>query len=1044
MENILPCSPNGKLFWCLADAILLYSVQFSNSTFTTAAAGVAVASSSHHSGKQTDGLSLLAFKDGIVGDPMGAFSSWNGSLHYCRWRGVTCGRRHPERVTALNLSSLRLSGSVSPSITNLSFLRMIDLSDNLLHGIIPLQFGALTRLRLLNLSHNGLGGVIPSNFTRRSQLEVITLRKNNLIGEIPVALGSLKKLAILDLSRNNISGAIPPALGNLSSNLFRVLALDGNELTGGIPTVLGHLANLQFFGVAENKLSGTVPPSLYNLSNIDTFQVSVNQLSGTLPSDLGTTLPKLRRFLVFRNGFQGRIPNSLSNASLLQVFEIGSNLFKGTIPDNLGILKQLNRFHVANNTLEAREPKDWNFLTSLTNCTHLISLVFPLNELGGELPRTIANLSSGLEVLLLGANQIWGTIPTGMENLRGLTRLSMSINQFTGRIPKVFGNLNNLVRLQLNGNQLSGEIPTELGNLTLLSELNLAANNLVGGIPTTVGRWQKLQKLTISDNSLNGSMPEELFTLLNLLEANLSNNSLEGSIPSSIGHLIQLHYLNISVNRLSGYLPTTLGDCQRMEQLYLYSNSFGGTIPTSLGQLRGIEVLDLSHNNMTGKIPESLENFKFLQYLNLSFNNFTGEVPKNGVFANASAISVRGNKWICGGISALRLPACPSQVEKKRKGSHSPKLIVFVSLAAAVCLILFFCFITFHRRMRKSKGNTPISNCPATIHEKISYHDLVKATDGFSHNNLIGRGSFGSVYRGVLDGDKIIAVKVLNIQRRGALKTFKSECEALRNIRHRNLVKIISVCSSIDFGGNDFKALVFEFLPNGSLEKWLYLEPEMEMRILDFAQRLCIAADVASALDYLHNQSHSPIVHCDLKPSNVLLDCNMTAHVGDFGLARFVPKTSSQNLDNHSSTIGLKGSIGYVAPEYGLGSPVSVSGDVYSFGILLLELFTARRPIDNMFKEGLCLQKFVAMALPDQAMDIIDPRLIPKAIPVQNAHSFSGPSMERMMECFVSLMQIGLNCTKESPRERMSMGAVLKEIHQIQEAYLGAASSIPS
>lgn len=184
---------------------------------------------------------------------------------------------------------------------------------------------------------------------------------------------------------------------------------------------------------------------------------------------------------------------------------------------------------------------------------------------------------------------------------------------------------------------------------------------------------------------------------------------------------------------------------------------------------------------------------------------------------------------------------------------------------------------------------------------------------------MIGTGSFGSVYKGVLDDNNIVAVKVLNLQNHKAIKSFDAECTALRNIRHRNLVKVITVCSSIDFQGNDFRALVYEFMANGSLDTWLHLsrgsvEDEHLPKRLNFLQRLNIATDVACALDYLHHDSDPTIVHCDLKPSNILLDDDMVGHVGDFGLARFLVAKEQSFITQQSSSIGVKGTIGYMAP----------------------------------------------------------------------------------------------------------------------------------
>lgn len=206
-------------------------------------------------------------------------------------------------------------------------------------------------------------------------------------------------------------------------------------------------------------------------------------------------------------------------------------------------------------------------------------------------------------------------------------------------------------------------------------------------------------------------------------------------------------------------------------------------------------------------------------------------------------------------------------------------------------------------------------------HWQISFDEIQKATNQFSHSNLIGMGSFGSVYRGILSpGAQQVAIKVIDLQQHGAENSFLAECRALRSIRHRNLVKVITACSSVDHQGNDFKALVYEFMPNRDLDKWLHQsfatqdDAPKTRRRLTMSQRVSIAIDVAEALEYLHHHGQVPIVHCDLKPSNVLLDNDMVAHLGDFGLARFVRKVVSNSTEESSTSIGIKGTIGYIAP----------------------------------------------------------------------------------------------------------------------------------
>ncbi|XP_058089077.1 probable LRR receptor-like serine/threonine-protein kinase At3g47570 [Magnolia sinica] len=980
---------NLKVFWSfiLFHAILLSSINScSPSVFSLK--------------NETDRLALIAFKDGISNDPLGVLSSWNHSLHFCEWEGVTCSHRHHQRVTILKLTGHSLAGHLSPHIGNLSFLRRIFLSTNKFQGEIPREIGRLFRLQILQLDENPLQGEIPSNLSHCSELVAISLTRNQLVGELPAELGSLSKLIFLSVAFNDMRGSVPPSLGNLSS--LTILNLANNNFDGQIPNQLGQLARIIFFQIGQNQLSGTIPPSIYNLSSIQVFSVSVNRLHGSIPSNLGLVFPHLQQLYVDVNQFTGTLPNSLSNASSLGLADFSSNSFSGRVPLNLGSLSGLYRFNIEKNQLGSREGDDLSFLTSLTNCTNLKAISTYFNNLSGELPGSIANLSTQLNFLLLGKNKIFGIIPKEIDNLINLYALDLRGNSMKGTLPDAIGKLNKLQALSFRRNKFSGQIPPSIGNITRLSFLYLDGNDFHGSIPSSFGNLGFMEDFSISQNKLNGTILKQVRAAL----IDLSRNSFTGSLLLEVDNLLNIQEIDVSENKLSGEIPDMLGKCQSMELLYMHGNLFQGTIPESLKNLKGIKELDLSRNNLSGQIPKYFEEFHFLQYLNLSFNNFEGEVPKGGIFRNGSAISVEGNSKLCGGIPELQLPGCPKQASKKRGKPLAPRVKVTV-ITVVLSSFLLSCIIAalYWRRNSPKKASSPSS--PENQWLQVSYADLLQATDGFSSANLIGAGSFGSVYKGLLEClETLVAVKVLNLLQQGAFKSFAAECEALRNIRHRNLVKILTVCSSTDFNGNDFKALVFEYMHNGSLEKWLHpnVDEQPQLRSLNLTQRLNIAVDVASALDYLHHHSKITIVHRDLKPSNVLLDDDMVAHVGDFGLTRFLSEAAEGFSQHQTTTSGIKGSIGYIPPEYGMGGKASTHGDVYSYGILLLEMITGKRPTDDMFKDNQGLHHFAKSAFPEQVMEIIDPRfLFEDTEAIQDSENHNS-LRNRMHDCLVSLI----------------------------------------
>ncbi|CAM8992518.1 unnamed protein product [Rhodiola kirilowii] len=983
-------------------------------------------------------MALVALRDDFIsggtqpnGIGGGALSSWNASLHFCEWQGITCGKRH-KRVIAIELIEEKLNGVVSSSIGNLTFLRGLYLTNNSLHGEIPKQIGQLWRLQHLSLRGNNFEGRIPVELSNCSNILRMSFYDNNLSGRIPPQLVSLSKITIFNVGQNNFVGEMPSFLRNLSS--LSLLYLSFNYFHGEVGDSLQGLSRLTVLSLPGNSFSGTIS-QLYNLSSLDIFEIHVNNFTGTLAQDMYVSFPKLTWFSISNNNFTGTIPSSLSNMSGLTVCQMSGNRFRGTVPDDLGKLKNLAIVRLDDNNLGSEMPNDLSFIDSLTNCTKLEELDLSKNMFSGPISDSIGNFTSALQLFSVGNNHITGPIPDRIGELSGLSLVNFRGNMFIGTILTSIGKLTNLSKLYLDQNYLHGEIPSSIGNLTNLFHLDLSSNLLDGIIPIALGSCKGMQSIDISNNHLTGNLPDNVFTQFkDLIWANLSHNSFSGTVTMSVFEKLRnLNYLDASYNKISEEISAQFDGLFSLEYLLLAGNSFKGSIPPSLGSLRGLIHLDLSNNSLSGAIPKELTYIGGLQYLNLSFNQLEGEVPW---FKNVIQLSVTGNENLCGGNSELQLQPC---LRSRTGKAFSRKVIIGITLSAlGSFFVLLLLFIIICIRRKHKKGNIDGSN---KGYQRVTYAELFKATENFAVSNLVGTGSFGDVYRGILDDGterKPIAVKVLNLSKHGATRSFTSECKVLRRIRHRNLLRIITSCSSLDHKGNYFKALVFDFMSNGNLDSWLHFSDQQqgETRVLTLAKRVEIAIDVGCALDYLHNGCETPIIHCDLKPSNILLDEDMVAHVGDFGLAKLLHGVTGNLSGGESLSTAIKGSIGYVAPEYGMGATISAQGDTYSFGIVLLELITGKRPTNDMFNNGMSLRSFCERAISSDHIhveDVIDQCLVNELHEVATTQRNSEQIKLKYQTVLVSFVEIGISCSAESSKDRMDIQSAVKCLERIKE-----------
>ncbi|KAL3365637.1 hypothetical protein AABB24_010654, partial [Solanum stoloniferum] len=903
-------------------------------------------------------------------------------------------------LTVLDLQFNQLTGPIPPSIFNITTMRVIGLTNNNLTGKLPTTIcDHLPNLEGLQLSSNSLrqspsgrrfepqqghwrhykpaaspglrgtnrGGpalkqrdpvgtasrvrkATPGNHGKKKKKKK---QKNSLDGVIPPNLEKCRKLQRLSLSYNEFIGTVPRELANLTA-LITLFLGQQLHLEGEIPVELGNLKKLQTLGLAENEFTGSVPTSIFNISALQVLILSLNKLSGTLPSDLGRGMPNLEEFYCGGNNLSGFISDSISNSSRLRMLDLSFNSFTGPIPKSLGKLEYLEALNLGNNSFIS--DSTLSFLASLNNCRNLRNLWFYNNPLDAIFPASVGNFSDSLHGFEADGCKLKGMIPREIGKLTGLTKMSLSNNEFTGCIPNTIQGMLSLQELYLDKNKIEGPIPDDMCSLQNLGALDLSQNKFSGSVPPCLGKFTSLRILRLDYNMLDSRLPESLGSLKDLLEFSVSSNLLSGQIPFEIGNLQAATIIDLSKNNFSGKIPSTLGGLDKLIYLSLEHNRLDGPIPNSFGKMLALEFLDLCYNNLVGEIPKSLEALVSLKYLNFSFNKLIGQIPTGGPFSNSTGQSFLSNDALCGDAK-FNVTTCVIQTPKRKKAN----LVLYISLGVGLLLLVLALAYVFVR-LRKTKKNTGQTNVsPLKEHERISYYEIEQATEGFNETNLLGIGSFSMVYKGILKDGTLFAAKVFNVQLERAFRSFDIECEILRNLRHRNLTKVITSCSNLDF-----KALVLEYMPNGTLDKWLY----SHNLFLNLLQRLDIMIDVASAIDYLHNGHSTAVVHCDLKPSNILLDQEMVGHVSDFGISKLLGVGEAFVQTRTIATIG------YIAPEYGQNGIVSTSCDVYSFGIMMMEMFTRTRPSDEIFIGGLTIQRWVSDSFPGEIHKVVDSNLV--------------------------------------------------------------------
>ncbi|PHT80715.1 hypothetical protein T459_13730 [Capsicum annuum] len=750
-----------------------------------------------------------------------------------------CSRR--QRVVALALPNLKLQGTIAPSLANFSFLSVLNLGNNSLHGDIPYVLGHLPRLWVIDIQNNQLQGSIPTSLYQHQRVQVISLAFNKIGGEKWKGPWNVPKFSALNLRNNSLTGIIPPSVGNATK--LTNFSLSGNRINGNIPKKIGNLSQLAILDLHDNQLTGNIPATLFNISSLLAVSLRINCLFGHLLLDEGNIASNMMFLSISHNQISGPIPTNICQLTELKVLSISFNNKIGKIPRNIGCLSKLEEFYVGDNPIKGIIP------TSMGNISTHQKLYCGNNCIVGQIPPELGELSNLRQLSFVQNYNLTGHIPEAIFNISSLEIIDFSSNNLSGRIPTTTGlHLPNLEGLFL------GQIPLFITNASKLETLGLENNFLKGTIPTNLGNFRELHALILNSNQLTNEPREHELQFFNSLADSrmlrylqVGSNPLNGVLPYSIGNLsstIEVVYLADA--HISGFMPASTGNISGLITLVFQNNNLMGNIPSEIGILKRLQ----------GTIPKSLEKLSYLNSINVSFKVLEGVIPSGGVFANSTLQSFLGNKGLCG-MHILEVPPCP--ITKSGQQSKSKKLVL-----------------------------------------KIVIPVIQRATSNFDRSNLIGVGSSGSVYKGTLSRGTVVAIKVLDLENKQVCKRFDTECEVMRNVRHRNLLPVITTCSS-----EYIRAFVLHYMSNGSVENWLYRE-DCHLNLL---QRVIVMLDAAMAIEYVHHGYETSIVHCDLKPSNVLLDEDMVAHVGEFGISKILAVSKSME---HTKTLGT---LGYIAPS---------------------------------------------------------------------------------------------------------------------------------
>ncbi|EOA32907.1 hypothetical protein CARUB_v10016232mg [Capsella rubella] len=924
------------------------------------------------------------------------FATWTHRNSACEFAGIVCDSGG--NVIEINLGSRSLINRGGDGyITDLPFDSLCDMKF----------------LEKLVLGNNSLRGKIHHNLRKCKRLRYLDLGINNFSGEFP-AIDSLRSLEFLSLNASGISGKFPwSSLKHLKILSFLSVG-DNRFYPNPFPTEILNLTALKWVYLSNSSITGEIPEGIKNLVLLQNLELSDNEISGDIPKGM-VQLRSLRQLEIYNNYLTGKLPFGFRNLTSLRNFDASNNKLEGDLSE-LRFLKNLVSLGLFENRLTGEIPKEFGDFKSLA------ALSLYRNQLTGKLPERLGSWTV-FKYIDVSENFLEGQIPPDMCKKSAMTHLLMLQNRFTGKFPESYAKCKTLIRLRVSNNSLSGVVPSGIWGLPNLQFLDLASNLFEGNLTDDIANAKSLGSLDLSNNQFSGSLPVQISGANSLVSVNLRMNTFSGKVPDSFGKLKELSSLHLDQNIISGAIPESLGLCTSLVDLNLAGNSLSEEIPENLGSLQLLNSLNLSGNKLSGMIPVALSSLK-LSLLDLSNNQLIGSVPES-----LESGSFEGNTGLCSSEITYLHPCPRGKPQGQGKRKHLSTVDICFIVVLVLALFLFLCYVIL--KIRRDRSNQTAqkkkTNWQVSSFRLLNINEM-EIIDEIKSENLIGRGGHGNVYKVTLKTGETLAVKHIWRQEsphesfrsstamlsdsnnnRNSNREFEAEVALLSNIKHINVVKLF--CS---ITCEDSKLLVYEYMPNGSL--WEQLHERRGEQEIGWRVRQALALGAAKGMEYLHHGLDRPVIHGDVKSSNILLDEEWRPRIADFGLAKIIQPDSAQQ--DFSAPL-VKGTLGYIAPEYAYTRNVNEKSDVYSFGVVLMELVTGKKPVEIEFGENSDIVMWVWRMSKEMnremMMELIDPSI-----------------EDEYKEDALKVLTIASLCTDKSPQARPFMKSVVSMLEKIE------------